>query len=105
FRLPYMLIRLLLPSWKFFDQIGAMPSLCCRHRLVNGTHTPWIPCILAPSSRRWYHLFINPEGNLYLAKYSLLTQLFQDIQSLKEGDEIRDKTSYHLVKEMVIQHL
>ncbi len=68
--------RVLIPSWRFFDQTSAVPKLYARVTHRGQIGSSWLP-VLAPPQLKWYSLFLNPEGNLYHANCNLLDHLLQ----------------------------
>jgi hypothetical protein len=58
------LARLLLPSWAFFDRVGARAVLELR---PAGAHdAAWRPALHA-APRRWWHVVWHPDGTAVLA--------------------------------------
>jgi hypothetical protein len=101
-------LRVLLPSWRFFDD--AMDSL-----------TLWVRCAapgaeLGPWRTTWHHasrgagaLFVNPHGNLALAHHSLLERLLSDVADLDDRLEtsaaataVEQLVSYRLVTRLAV---
>jgi hypothetical protein len=71
------LARVLVPSWRFFDAVGAHPELLARVAGADGCFGPWRPVLRAPR-RAWWNVAWHPEGNLALARLSLLDRLLAD---------------------------
>jgi len=92
-------LRAFFPSWRFFDEVGAVPRLLVRIGAGDDLG-PWQPC-LGTAPRRWSAPFVNPEPNLLLAYGSLLSQLVADIDELPDGDEVEDLVSYQLTHRLV----
>ena len=88
-----LLFRIFFPSWAFFDEIGHTASLNYR----TSEDTPWIPMPASPKTKLG-NLFLNPKGNLYLAKNNLLLQLMMESQDPPKQDQW---VTYQLVKNMV----
>lgn len=66
-------LRILLPSWRLFDDTGPIPKLYAR---TEGSSS-WLPA-LTPPRWRWYSIFLNPEGNLYHAACNSLERLLHE---------------------------
>ncbi|MBX2988345.1 MAG: hypothetical protein KF802_10660 [Bdellovibrionaceae bacterium] len=100
------LLRVLLPSWRFFERAGQVPQLA--YRLLPSDPAPgaWIPCP-APVSRSWRHLVLNPRGNRNLAFHGLVERLMMDLNEWEDDrlNEFSSSVSYALVTEMVKFHL
>lgn len=60
-----MLLRLLFPSWAFFDTVAAVPVLEVRV-LQGGTWSAWHGVLQAPP-RTLRSVLYNPEGTMHLA--------------------------------------
>lgn len=60
------LLRLIFPSWAFFDVAMAPPVLEVRVFSATGEAGPWRAAVQAPR-RRWWHLVFNPSGTRALA--------------------------------------
>lgn len=99
-------LRLLFPSWKFFDRPGHLIRLDYRLQHADSAITSnWQP-VLQSQKRTWTCLFLNPQGNLHLACQSLVEQLVTQIQNTPENqlDSIFESTSYQLVKNLAYSH-
>lgn len=64
------LLRLCLPSWAFFDRIGAAPRLEVRPPDATEGHG-WRPAFVAPR-RRWWHVAWAPAATRTLLLQSLV---------------------------------
>ncbi len=95
------LIRVLVPSWRFFDDLQVAPALLVRGARAGGEFGAWEP-LLAPAPRRLRHLAWNPEGNLVLAQHALLERLVLDVGEW-DGDSaaVTSFVSYELVLNLV----
>ncbi len=96
----FLLLRAFFPSWKFFEDVFEMPTLYFRTRPAGESEFgPWVNCFSKIKRTPWMPL-LNPEGNLLLAKYSLLQQLQYDLEEVKAGQESTfvDSVSYRLTK-------
>jgi hypothetical protein len=92
------LFKALFPSWKFFDESADTPVLL--FRLVN--EEEWRICVPHPQ-KHWYHLFYNPEGNLYLAYHSHIQQLLGELTNASELESQRfhEHISYNICEHFV----
>ncbi len=96
-------LRALLPSWRFFDDIGDMPVLWVRVQREGDAEDfgPWRPCLPTPK-RTWSMLLWNPNGNLRLAYDSLLMHLMTDIDEHERGSTpLSERVSYQLTEHLV----
>lgn len=71
------LLRLFLPSWRFFDDATTGIVLKVRVARVGAPAGPWVE-VLTPPTRRVHHVLWNPAGNQALAAYSLVERLLLD---------------------------
>lgn len=95
-------LRVLFPSWKFFEEVGSALSLEYRIHGPNGEVGEWTETLHRPAPHCYSFLF-NPEGNLFLAAQSLLQRLEEEIGSSdpQAGGAIEHTTSFQLVKRLV----
>lgn len=72
-RMPLLtsLLRLLFPSWAFFNVASAPPSLEVRATTPPDASGPWLAVVRAPR-RRWWHLFFNARGTQALARQTVV---------------------------------
>lgn len=97
--------RLLIPSWRFFDRAGDTAILYVRKDGKKPNENQWQP-VLHPPSRTLANLFLNPQGNLYLAAQGMVTRLAEEIsQNQSSPQDIEQWDSFLLVKNLVIHHL
>ncbi|MBP7843304.1 MAG: hypothetical protein KA116_00685 [Proteobacteria bacterium] len=96
------LFRALLPSWIFFDRFGYSPRLLYRLKTHQYEFGEWMECPKT-KKRNLLNLFINPDGNLYLAKQTLLETLVNESQEIseKQSHNILNSSTYKLVCEWV----
>jgi hypothetical protein len=97
------LVRVLFPSWRFFDDVQASPILLVRLLGGDGRPGEW-RSILTPKPRAWPRdLFWNPVGNLQLAEHVLLERLLGEVAEWDAaGDAAVDAlVSYELVANLV----
>jgi hypothetical protein len=71
------LLRVLLPSYRFFDDVFDAPTL--RVRAGDAPGAGELVFALSPPARRARQWIWNPEGNLHLAHVSLLERLVNDL--------------------------
>jgi len=95
----HLLLKALLPSWKFFDQFKWAPELSYRVAFSEGEFSDWQPCLKKPI-RSAAALFLNAEGNLYHACNTAIERLIQETNQQNEGN-IEDSVSYGIVRNMV----
>lgn len=81
------LFRIFIPTWRFFDRIGARP------RLLIETADGWRP-LFKPPRRHWWRLVFNPGGNLHHANQNLTDRLLDEVGRV---DDVRHLTSYQIV--------
>lgn len=93
-----ILLRILIPSWRFFDRLGRVPELLYRVK-NNGEWGNWGTCFERPQRKLW-HLFSNPHGNMYLAYRSLVDRLIDDSQKTQD---LEKEISFQLIKNLVHQ--
>jgi hypothetical protein len=68
------LFRVVIPSWRFFDELGDVSRLHYRFGSESSKLGPWILYSEKPA-RNLGTLFLNPRGNLYLANIGLISGL------------------------------
>jgi len=93
------LLRVLIPSWRFFDDVGHVSKLFYQ----VDTAQKWQPCF-QPQARHWYQLFLNPHTNLRLALNSLVDRLMSEISAINpqaNKDQLPQSVSYQLVENLV----
>lgn len=93
--------RVLVPSWRFFEDVGH--SLLLEYRSGEPNHMgEWQNALERPAPR-WYSFLFNPSGNLFLAEQSLLQRFEGDIGNLDPArtHEFEHATSFLLVKQLV----
>lgn len=98
-------LRVLLPTWRFFDEIT--PSLALQARVAHDAADfgGWRQIMPEPNSapRPLRALLFDPEGNLRLAYHGLLERLQSDLSELPDddGDAAQRLVSYALVLNLV----
>ncbi|MEY4514369.1 MAG: hypothetical protein RLZZ450_6491 [Pseudomonadota bacterium] len=108
------MLRVLLPSWRFFDDVAASPTLLVRYGAAGDELGPWRAAGSSPLARPTARLdkgprgpgalFIQARGNLALAHHTLLVHLLSDVADLDDrlgADAVADAVpllvSYRLV--------
>lgn len=96
------LVRVLIPSWRFFDDISESPLLLARVATPSAPFGPWFP-VLHPPRRALRDLLWNPGGNLALVCNALVDHLVSDLADFDESGAIRaeELVSYQLVLNLV----
>jgi len=96
------LFRAFFPSWRFFEDLGDAPTILFRTSVDDAEFGEWQPC-LRKIRRRWYHLFLNPEGNRLLACSSAAQLLLADIEEADEADPgaLENTVSYRVIRDWV----
>jgi hypothetical protein len=69
-----VLLRLLFPSWAFFDRVTEVPLLQARVTAHDGTPGPWRDVLPAPP-RTWRSVLYHPAGTAHLALQSAVDRL------------------------------
>jgi hypothetical protein len=95
------LVRVLLPSFRFFEDIAPIPALFvkCVASPADEDDMPYVRALAPAPPRRLRHALWNPEGNLHLAHGSLLERLVSDlgdadITAIADAEAL---TSYRMV--------
>src|SRR5689334_15862434 len=65
------LFRVLLPSWRFFEQVTHPPRLLCRFASAGVELGGWHE-LLRETPRPWHALILNAPGNLRLARLGVV---------------------------------
>ena len=81
------LVRVFIPSWRFFDRVGARP------RVYVGAGSSWRP-LFTPPPRRWWRLLFNPAGNLHHANQNLVERLLSEVS---RTDDVASLNSYRVL--------
>lgn len=100
------LLRALFPSWRFFEDLAALPRLYYRVAVEDGDFGEWHSAAQHPR-RSLSSLFFNPAGNLELAYLSLLQQAEHDMQLVAPGaeEEFVHSVSYRLLERLVRERI
>jgi hypothetical protein len=93
------LIRVLIPSWRFFDGTVDAPILTHRTSSDGLTFSEWQLTIPKPAHRTILKLFLNATENHLFATHALIEYLKNDLV-----DGVNATTSIELVKNLVIHH-
>lgn len=100
------LLRALLPSWRFFEDLGFAPELSYRIVSPAGSKElegPWQPC-LEPPRRNWRSAAFNAQGNLRHACASLVEavhQLLEEVEGEESAGRVERSVVYELVENLV----
>ncbi len=100
----HALLRLLFPSWAFFDTAGAAPVLEVRAHaatdpLLTSSPHGWQP-VVRPLKRRLWHVLFNPGGTLTLAEQTIVERWHSEIEEEVESDVTRA-----MVERLVAAHV
>lgn len=93
------LVRVIFPSWNFFDQLGYSFKLYFRTQPNQHWEYVDLSCQMKPVS-----FFFNPKANYLLAQVSVIEHFAQEVQSLK-ADQIQNSTLYKMIRSMVLDYL
>jgi hypothetical protein len=98
-------LRVLFPSWRFFDRLGQVPRLEFRAGADPDALGPWQPA-LPPLPRSSWHVLYNPAGNYFLAEQSLVERLLLEIEAEPRGGgpreaEVTELISFRLVERLI----
>jgi hypothetical protein len=80
-------LRVLLPSWRFFEAPGDVPVLSVRWGSDASRLGPWHAVALRPA-RHVAMLVFNPSGNLALAHAALLQSLVDAIEGTGDASAV-----------------
>ena len=90
------LLRFFIPSWRFFDRLGAVPILYYRTDKMHAESEQWSHALAKPE-RSLSQLFFNPKGTEYLMHLSLVDRLVHEANA----DSVEGLISFDLVKNLV----
>lgn len=93
----FLYLRSLFPSWRFFEDAEAGPTLWFCVESSEAPEAPWQPALL---SRTASGFWLNAEGNLLLAQQSLVEQLLSELDGVRE-DVAPTLTAYRLIQRLV----
>jgi hypothetical protein len=96
----YSFLRLIFPSWRFFDRLGVRPRLEVRTRGPHGRWSDWREALQSPGRLKWWNLFLNPEGGLYHARCNLIEGFVQEIGLEETSRRIAELDSYRRLSEI-----
>lgn len=74
-----ILLRLLFPSWAFFDRVVSIPALEVRTFGASGVASAWHPALAAPT-RGARHALVHPDGTRHLALQGLVDRLATEVE-------------------------
>lgn len=98
------LVRVLIPSWRFFDDISESPLLLVRVANPDAPFGPWLP-VLHPPRRALRDVLWNPGGNLALACNALVEHLVADLADFDESGADFDESGAIRAEELVSYQL
>lgn len=98
------LVRVLIPSWRFFDDISESPLLLARVANPDAPFGPWLP-VLHPPRRALRDVLWNPGGNLALACNALVEHLVADLADFDESGADFDESGAIRAEELVSYQL
>jgi hypothetical protein len=96
----WFFLRAFFPNWKFFHAVGYAPRLYMRAMATDRSWGPW-QLMYPRQTRRWHHLFHNPNVNLELASQNLVEHLVADLNALADGQDARPLVIYQMVENRV----
>ena len=90
------LIRVLIPSWRFFD--GTVDAAVLYHRTSDDgvSFLEWQQTLPKPQTRTWIRLFLNAHENYLLAAHALMEHLKNDLE-----DQVDPSVSIELIQNLV----
>ena len=96
------LLRVLFPSWRFFESIGVVPSLYVRACDREGLSGEW-HLALRPQPRGLSRVIFNPWGNLHFARQSAVEHLVSEAEGELGGQggpqvQIDQTAAYRVVR-------
>lgn len=89
------LLRILVPSWNFFEHTNIKVSLY--YKLTSSNQ--WLPVLTKPK-RKILHLFLNPHTNIYLSQQSLVERFAHELQ-INPSEQIDTSVTYLQVLQIV----
>jgi hypothetical protein len=93
------LLRCFFPSWRFFEDVAAGPTLQLSTAAPGESFGPWRDAwVSAP--RTAASLIVNARGNLELAYQSLVDQLSSELED-GEGTDPTSSITYRLVQHLI----
>ena len=97
------LVRLLVPSWRFYEEVGEVPELLVRTGPTPHSMGPWENCLSPP--RRG--VVLNSRENLYTACQGMVGQLVCEVAEWQDPDprELARTVPYRLVANLVRAHI
>ena len=99
----FSLFRILIPSWRFFEDAGDVPEVF--YQVIEATHTSEWQALLARPRMTLTNLFLNSRTHIYLAAYGSVERLILEINEAKTPFDCTQSAAYkileHLVREKV----
>ena len=97
------LLRLLVPSWRFYEEPGEVPELL--YRTGSDAHSlgTWQLCLSVPPR----NLLLNSQENLQMACQGMVGQLVCEASDWENpsGEKLLRSVPYELVANMVRKHI
>lgn len=97
------LLRAFFPNWKFFDIVGHVPHFRVRSAQTDAAGelvwSEWL-LIYPRRTRRWLHLFHNPDTNLGLGRQNLVDHFRSDLYDLPDGADPRGLVTYAMMERL-----
>lgn len=90
-------LRVLLPSWRFFESHGAVPALYFRTLSAPNQNVDFIE-FFPKKKPRMTQLLFNPQGNFDIVWRSYMQQLASDIQT---GSTSKDSIETHVIYQLL----
>lgn len=90
------LLRSFFPNWRFYHGFGHQPRLFVRSAGSDGRWSDWqmfMPRARWSAAELWH----NPRNNLLLANQNLVDHLSFDVQTLADGQDVRELVTYRMV--------
>ena len=90
------LVRLLIPSWRFYEEVGELCTLTYRSSMDGQEFGPWLTALPLPDSKS---LLLNTEWNHYLACQGLVGQLIYELSEVSPipSGEAKKLAPYQMV--------
>lgn len=98
----FSIVRILFPSWRFFEEPTPLPEIS--YRLLGPSESSEWRGLLSSPPRSARTLLYNPRGNLALAEHTLLQQIESDIADLPpdtDAAEFERSVSFRLAENLV----
>lgn len=73
-------LKLFLPSWNFFNDFTAVPTMEFAVVGSGDTAGDWRPVFVASAAPRWWRMGFNPQGNLELLEQTLVERAAEEFR-------------------------